>query len=213
MIALLLSLLCGTANALEIKAPSPNSGTITPAAISVSTLTVDTNTLKTSEGKVGIGTASPCSTCTLHVAGGASVTGDMAVGGKIGAGGVVGGAGFNLRVEGGAQFNEAGSATNFLQLQASGDSIYYDAFGTAANSGGHVFRVNDSSKVALTLDATGGAAVYTRTKAQLLTIAAPIGALYYCSDCSDPTSGKPTVVISTGNSAGNFGTLPVGVFQ
>lgn len=36
MIALLLALLCGTANALEIKAPSPNSGTITPAAITSS---------------------------------------------------------------------------------------------------------------------------------------------------------------------------------
>lgn len=63
-----------------ISHPSPNSGTITPAAVSASTLTVDTNTLKTVAGKVGIGTASPCSTCTLHVAGGASVTGAFAVG-------------------------------------------------------------------------------------------------------------------------------------
>lgn len=148
-----------------------------------------------------------------YATGGLALAGDLTTGGKIGAGGVVGGAGFNLRVEGGAQFNEAGDANNFLQLQASGDLIYYDSFGTAANSGGHVFRVSDASKVALTLDATGGAGLYPRTKAQLLTIAAPVGALYYCSDCADATSGKPTVVIATGTSAGNFGTMPVGNFQ
>lgn len=178
----------------------------------------------TATEKMGVGSGLADPQTTLDVSGDAqfgngatkstfTASGDLTVGGKIGAGGVVGGAGFPLRVEGGAQFNEAGDATNFLQLQASGDSIYYDSFGTAANSGGHVFRVSDASKVALTLDATGGAGLYPRTKAQLLTIAAPVGALYYCSDCADATSGKPTVVIATGTSAGNFGTLPIGVFQ
>lgn len=61
-----------------ISHPSPNSGTITPAAISVSTLTVDTNTLKTSEGKVGVGTDSPGA--TLDVAGNAAFSGSVDVG-------------------------------------------------------------------------------------------------------------------------------------
>jgi hypothetical protein len=37
-------------------------------------------------GSVGIGTASPCSTCTLHVAGGASVTGNLSAHGNVGLG-------------------------------------------------------------------------------------------------------------------------------
>ena len=164
MKALLLILLAGSAQALEIKAPSPNSGTITPSTVSASngyfssgitassvtattgvvgggaggTVTseirvtgsggappasgssgsntrfrigaVDGNVLdfgnyatspygvwlqgsdrgdfstkypmalQPNGGSVGIGTASPCSTCTLHVAGGASVTGALTAG-------------------------------------------------------------------------------------------------------------------------------------
>lgn len=159
MKALLLILLAGAANALEIKAPSPNSGAITPSTVTITgtgskclsvddpTLVVDCNlnrvgigvaapdevlhvvggvnpriklggtsgspgyildggtadagifnvsglgdislhtgdaftqrmTILAANGNVGIGTASPCSTCTLHVAGGASVTGAFAV--------------------------------------------------------------------------------------------------------------------------------------
>ena len=59
----------------------------------------------------------------------------------------------------------------------------------------------------------GSMGLYSRTKAQLLAITPSLRDMYWCSDCADPTSGKPTVVIATGTSAGNFGTLPVGAFQ
>lgn len=71
-IALFLTLLIPTLALAEVEplgTPSPNVGTITPAAISVSTLTVDTNTLKTSEGKVGIGTSGAPAT-KLHMSSG-----------------------------------------------------------------------------------------------------------------------------------------------
>lgn len=116
MKALLLVLLAGAAQALEIKAPSPNSGAITPTTVSASTVTitgtgskcfsVDDPTLVVdcSLNRVGVGDATP--TQTLDVTGTLGISDVQALaitGGNF----VVG--------------NPAGGGTQEVRLAAGGD--------------------------------------------------------------------------------------------
>ena len=190
-------------------------GTTTNALVVASSITVDVNLIKTVNGKVGIGQVSP--TALLHIntgnGDGTSATGiqfgsdatavltrDNAYGGSMFLG--------SLRTTGAQNFFGGGQGAGTIDLYALGNGFARDG-----GTGDFYLRVNSLNSLTL-VPGTGGTKLYSRTKAQIIAIdPSYVGEMFYCSDCSDPTSGKATVVIATGTAVGQFGTLPVGAFQ
>ena len=60
-----------------------------------------------------------------------------------------------LAVDGGVRLLETGDATNFGDLSIAADYFSFGSFGTAANSGGYKFFVDDSSLNAMQIEPTG----------------------------------------------------------
>ncbi len=64
-------------------------------------------------------------------------------------------------LDGAFRFREAGDLNNYGKMYAATDNVYIDSYGTAANTGGMIFRVKDASVTAMTMLASGDVGIGT----------------------------------------------------